>query len=286
MRLPCRGCSQRLTGNRPAVNLVRFHDQGRVGVLGRISKGSSKVAKKKRSQALFEVISKSTDKQSDGGLHVPGWMGSSDAQEAPSPGSPPAGPGVRQATMPQAHEPVVSTVGGRLRLSLTYTTCMVAFAVLLLLLAGAFALGRYLASTGGEVIVVSAGEAPEGPDETGGRRVVVAGTGAGTQPPAAVRLYYLVIQNMMDSSDEHRQQADRIVAFCDSRGVPAEVGMYQGDYVVVSRQGFESPDSDAAEEFAQQIEQLGREYLASGGRYNFMQRRRAGESLQPMFLRP
>ncbi|MCK4602612.1 MAG: hypothetical protein KAU28_09110, partial [Phycisphaerae bacterium] len=110
------------------------------------------MAKKKNSVALFEVISKARERHSQDGMAVPNWMGKGDQQEQEEV------PAVAEKTLPPKSsfisstyvEPMVSITGGRLRLTLNQTSCIVIAAGLIVLLASAFFLGRLSAGSGQE----------------------------------------------------------------------------------------------------------------------------------------
>ena len=120
------------------------------------------MAKKKNSMALFEVVAKEGKSRNQPDLSGPAWMRGQHVG-GPKPSQPPAAPTAPdyQATPAEAPEaapevrtqsfggrqisgvePMVSTDGGRLTVSLNYVSCTVAMLAILLLLIVAFMMGR------------------------------------------------------------------------------------------------------------------------------------------------
>ena len=106
------------------------------------------MARKKDTVALFEVLSKTKQREEQGTLEVPGWM---DKEAVPAseggienrPGLDIPAPTPRSApSSAPAAEGAVSTAGGRLHLSLNYISATVAIAAFVVLLVAAFMLGR------------------------------------------------------------------------------------------------------------------------------------------------
>ena len=255
------------------------------------------MAKKKDAAALFEVISKSRDRCAKDGLNVPPWMRThGESVELPAVEQ---GPAVEQQPVaelqpetpmvpaphatfeagPAESEPMVSTIGGRLRLSLNYVSCTVIFVALLVLLIGSFVLGRLSVGGSGAAHTAEIGKLPQ--QNTGKQ--------APPEPPAKdARIpgkYYLVIQNMQGLNDELKAEAYKIRDFCKAQDRPATINEWRGSYIVWSMAPFETSGGLDARQFALEMERLGRQYLAQGGKYNFMQRRSPGGLLEPMFIR-
>jgi hypothetical protein len=224
------------------------------------------VGKKKDSVALFEVISKSRQKRSEAGLNVPGWMG----RGVPGGEPPERAEGAGEVEMPgPLPEPVVSTAGGRLRLSLNYVTALVAVVGMVLLLVLAFWVGRWS-------VHASAANAT-GPDaQTAGLTGEQTPTPPGPATPGRVPgKHYLVIQGLQGMTQQKRDDAETIVKWLKKEGIAADIGRYRGDpeqYIVWSLNKFDSPSSAEAEGFVDTIEELGRRYKNGGGRYDFKQR--------------
>ncbi len=239
------------------------------------------MAKKKDSVALFEVLTRTRQNRKEAGLGVPSWMGSS--KPADQAGElQPISPAPEVGAIPA--DPMVSTADGRLKLSLNYVSCLVAALGLVVLLVLAFWLGhwtgRALGADGPQPPAV--GQRPQQP--------------SGQPPPGdqgptpAVRVsgkYYPVIQGTQGLTQQRYEDAEKIVQYLARNGLQADVRIWRGtprQYVVWSLSGFDSPQSDEALEFIARVEQLGRKYLAEGGRYGFSQRDRAGR-LKPWFIR-
>jgi len=241
--------------------------------------------KKKDSIALIEAIARAREKRGKAGMAVPGWMApgapeSAAAQEAAGPES--AAAQVAEHPAPAAHrpiqvppaarppaEPIVSTIPGRVRLSLSYVTCAVAAGGVVLLLAAAFLAGRL--------------SAPRGPAAPGDSPVTPAGVGttdtgdAGPADAEAARVegkHYLVIQGLQGSSEAHKAEAFRIARFCQDNGMPATVNsLRSGSIIVWSLTPFDSPTDAAARQFVARAEQLGEQYFRQHRTYDFKQGR-------------
>ena len=280
------------------------------------------MTKKKDSVALFEVITKDREKYPKGGVAVPGWMGGAPHKPGvhPEQGAP-QGPSVPQDQLapevpaalasepaappsrPETGEPMLSISGGRIRLSLNYTVSLVAAFALVVVLFGAVALGRLTAGAGrpaGEsggnlpgILDAGKGEgeqrkapAPKAPQA--GQKTVP----AKAQTPAApatriVGKYYLVIQTLRGGlTTELEKEAFKIRDFCVANGKPADVQEQNGNYIVWSLTPLDSPSAKdpKVQQYAQEIEELGRKYASQGGRYNLMQRRSAGGPLDPFVM--
>ncbi len=250
------------------------------------------MARKKNSGGLFEVISKTKETRSESGLSVPKWMGGSQAQaEAPPPPAeapsvlPPSikpkrpRPAPRPARAP-AHKPTVFTAGRRLHLSMNFVSCAVVLASLVVLLVGAFLLGRWTAGDGG-TIQASMGEPPL-------KRDVVPGDGKTTSTDSSTRVpgkHYLVIQNLMGNTETHKAEAFRIRDYCKEAGEHATVCSYDKDksFIVWSLKPMDSPTSEAAIKYAEAIEKLGNGYFQKYHTYDFRQRNRQGK-FDPMYI--
>jgi len=229
------------------------------------------VTKRKNSVALFEVIAKERQERREGRLNVPSWMGRPPAEGQQAVAAPKR-PTVEE---PAPGEPIVSTSGGRLRLSLNYVSCLVAAGVLLILLLLAFWLGR-----------ATVGDSQASPTQASVGDARAEGDAAARvpaqQPTREPGKHYLVIQGMQGTSDANRRDADKIVNYLRDHDVEADVQKYPGrpeQYIVWSFEGFDSPTSREALDYAKMIEVLGERYLREGGRYNFKQVR------EPWYLR-
>ena len=281
--------------------------------------------KKKNSMALFEVISKTRDKNPDSEVVVPGWVKPNQqdpqaqepqdtAPQEPEPQKPepqapvtapktPEAPQASEVTQdPEASEvtstpapaiqttstrtprrpierpetpepPIWSTDGGRLTLSLNYVSCMVASMGLLLLIVGAFVLGYMTASPGAT-------------DAQSKQTVVKRVAGK----------YYMIISKLADESNASRAEANRMAAFCNANGEPAEVKLLprvvnnkvvkgQGNLIVWSATPFDSPSGEDVSAHALSIQGvLGVKYAEKYGSNNkFIQPQKNGRLAPIMF---
>lgn len=264
------------------------------------------MGKKKDSMALFEVISKSRQRRTAADLNVPRWMaggeGAQDADEAQAePKTPGAAPTVGRSEPAPRERPSgvetryasVTAEPGRLHLSVTYVTAGFVAAALVILLLGAFWLGRATGGSDGAAVQAGTGAPPLRPEaaegvagSTNAPRPSAAGApAAGTEAPAAQRTpgkFYLVIQNLLGSGPEQERAAFEIQDFCRAHGEPATVNLYKGKVIVWSLTPFDSPNSTAALAYGRKIEKLGQQYQQQGGRYDFRQRRDG--QFDPLFL--
>ena len=230
------------------------------------------MGKKKDSVALFEVISKSRQKRSEAGLSVPQWMGR--GVPVGEPPEPTDGPRKVELSSPRP-APMVSTEGGRLRLSLNYVSALVGIVAVALLMVLAFWIGRWS-------VHAPAG----GATDTGADTANIAGQLQKQFTPATPSRvpgkYYLVIQGLQGMTQQKLQDAEDIVRWLKGYETAAEIrelAKYK-QYIVWSLQGFESSDSAEAMGFVETIELLGRRYKADkGGKYDF--KHRAGD---PWFI--
>lgn len=254
------------------------------------------MGKKKDSVALFEVISKNRQaRQPEQGLHVPGWMGPEDEQDAaPEPPGPQADAGVQaQAQSPEPPplpkagakpgqggvvsaaaarhrasvsrspyaasppEPTFGRVGDRIRLNMTGSMAVVTLVGLVGLLILAFLVGRWTASPGGE-------PADSGAAQAGVGDTPEPGDGGG-EPQAGIPKpipgkYYLVIQGGI----QRKADARRIRAWCNSHGHAAQAYPPRsgggGYYVVSMEKAFDTPSGPDQRALAREIERMGEEY--------------------------
>jgi hypothetical protein len=235
------------------------------------------VAKRKNTLALFEVISRSKEHRSQAGLDVPSWMGEERGEqqppERPSPPQPepPKQAGAKPAarTPEPTQEPMVSTSGGRLRVSLNYSGAIVLGVAVVLLLGAAFAIGRATAGGGGDTkpaVTAGAGDGA-GPGEA----EVGPGAGAAQRVPGK---HYLVIRDF-DPGSDLEQEAGRIAAFCTAQGEPAEVRTLTDRHTrepfiaVWSLKGFDEPNSQAAQNYRRRIQALGEQYYSQHETFRF-----------------
>jgi hypothetical protein len=314
------------------------------------------VAKKKNSMALFEVISKSRDKNPDSEVLVPDWVKGQKAPEA-QPAPPEAAPveetaPVEEAAPPETTEvepvetpspveppsevmetplidamtpepepqpepalqapetldtpeptaayqepppassvysaqaqaqtddldkttqtPIWNTDGARLTISLNYISCLVASIGILLLIIGAFALGRATAPS-----------------------ATIAGPTGPTTIKREVGKYYMVIQRFTGRGPEVQAEAERIVKFCAANGEPSQVQLtpryvngkvVKGQYntIVWSATPFDSRQSEEVSGHGLFIQnELGAKYAKKyGSRFRFIQPQRNGKIAPTMY---
>lgn len=248
------------------------------------------MARKKNSVALFEVISKTKDNRGRDDTRVPDWAGrqpqSADAATPEPQDTPPPQPDYQHAGEELASAPG-DAAPWRLTVTLNSVNCAVAAAVLIVLVGGAFWLGRATGSAG-PVRAAGVGAGGEKKATTSGN------TTKTTKPPAPKRVpgkYYLVIQQLPGKSSQDLADARGIEKFCNANNTPGEVWQTSKYYYVLGFRPFDSyPATLSAEanKYAQEIEKLGREYsrhaARSGGRlkrHDFRQRK--GGQLEPHF---
>lgn len=252
-------------------------------------------SKRKDAVALFEAISRTKPKLPEANMNVPGWMARQ--QQAPEPPKVPvpvaSGRSLSElqqrasqlAGLPRTREPIFSTAGGRMRVSLNYVSGGVAAGGFVLLLLVAFLLGRSSASPGKSVEQPPPGAPPLNPAVVRG---IEQGPSTGSPPARVKGKHYLIIQSMMGNTDRHKADAQKIVEFLHRNGEEAETRpTTSGSWVVLSFRPYDSPQSPEAIQFAQKIEELGKKYTsrAEGGQYDFRQRDRATGKLEPFYIK-
>lgn len=244
------------------------------------------MARRKKAAAPFEVVSQHSLRPP---VNVPGTSaagaGPADtaAEEQPQQAAPqqqpprrvqPAHPPVAgPQPAPREPEPVVSTTSGRLRLSLNYVSSLVVCGVLILLLVGAFVLGRATAPKAGPTAANNAAQTPT--------------PAPGQDKPRVAGEYYLVIEALPGQTAADKSRAEDIVKFCRERGEYATIETYQQKnqagqvirkfYVVWSKRGFDSPNTQAALQHASVVARMGEEYARkTGTRFQFQPNRPGG----------
>ncbi len=257
------------------------------------------MAKRKDSKALFEVIARNKDSRSEPGMAVPEWLlkrqqndfgqkgapaASGDeppapaVEDGPAPGMPPV-PSMEEIELADAtSEPILSSAGGRVRLSLNYVSFAAALLGAVVALGGTFYLGRVTGhgeTTTQEKAVLDAPLRPEAAD-------------ASAKPPAApTKKYYLVIERLTPGmTPAKKADAEAIVKYLDGKGKKAIVREANQNqfYVVLSLEPFSDRTSPEAVKFAEEIEELGKAYRPPPGRekYNFSQHKDG--RLDPSFI--
>ena len=179
--------------------------------------------------------------------------------------------------------PMLRIEGDRIRFSLNFVTAMVVLGGVGVLLVAAFVLGRV---TGGGANSPGADEAglPEAPPirvklapvETSDDPIR---TESGKRDP---NRYYIIIETLKENKDADKAEADRIIKFCKSRDIPADMVLIDLRLAVWCLLGFKSARSPAAIEHAKKVEELGREYFREYKTYKFLQRRNG--KFSPFFL--
>lgn len=136
---------------------------------------------------------------------------------------------------------------GKLTVSIGHLTAGLVIGAVILLVAGAFVLGRM---TAGPSQATSAG----------------ATDGANKAPERLTGKYYMVIEAMDGATPSEREKAEHIAWFLEQQGVEASVLRYryprQGPvrWVVLGYKGFPNPADRAARRFAERMAKLGEEY--------------------------
>jgi hypothetical protein len=175
---------------------------------------------------------------------------------------------------------MVSRGDGRIHLSVTTATGVIALVGLLALLTLAFLLGRWTKGTSAPVMEAGTGAPSKAPAE----KAPNTGGPAAVEPVAGK--FYLVIQRLGNAADD-RLLSTRMAKWCTEQGHPA--GPYydegRGFYFVASLKPFDAPRGQANLDYARQIEALGGKYLTEFGTYNFRQPRDARGRLDPVFRR-
>lgn len=280
--------------------------------------------KKKNSLALFEAISQSKAKRSNPNLNIPNWAAASEppptaaptatpavpaapeTPAAPAPAAPPvvppaapamtAPPPEKRVAFPTAAEPVVSTVGNRLKLNLSYRVSVAVAAGLVLVVVGAIALGKYWKQRPGEAVPAAVGDAG---GETK-KDLPVLGNEKKDAPPVVVKperlkgKYYLVIQAFTSNTPKDMQEARRIVEFCGETGEPADVAIFNNrrtgkPFVAVwsltPYDTNDASDTEKARKQAEVVESAGRKYFAKHQTYKFQQMRDAKGRIVPWLVK-
>ena len=270
------------------------------------------MSKKKDSRALFELISKNREKRLAAKLGVPEWMGKGQApalpgadeadREAPEPEIPPEQDPPHAPRPPAGRKPqrpaerVLVLENDRVKLSVSFLSAGVTGLGLLVLLLGAFWLGRYTAPAPADQPpeepdrnAKKDGDAAKKPDPSGGRKPPGPGpVTAGLQTGK----YYLVVETLVGSSPTDLDDARKIQEFCDRQGLPAKVMSYapraggKARYMVWSLRPFDLAEttSDPGSQHAAQVEKLGQEYGRTHGKYFFKQGRDDRDRIEGWFL--
>lgn len=242
------------------------------------------MAKRKDSEALFEIIAKTRNSQDSSAIAVPEWMSKKPAEQR----EPEGGPEPREEPKAAQAPPQAPLKGGRaaprrfqmpssllairdwrVTVSLNFVSCAVLGLALLTLLLSMLVIGWKW----GAASAPSPREAaPYRPDVLGKKDL----SRTTTKPPAPKRVdgkYYMLIQATDGITPDHLAEAQRIAAFCNEANLPADIGVIRElkQYIVWSLTGFDSADSQEAKEYAERIKALGQNYKAKYGTYEFRQ---------------
>lgn len=242
------------------------------------------MAKRKGSEALFEIIAKTKDSQDSSAITVPEWMSKKPAEQrepeaGPEPReepeaaqAPPQAPlkgGRAEPRRPEVPRPLLGIRDGQVIVSLNFFSCVVLGLALATLVVSMFVLGWKWGARSAAGTTVAA---PYRPDVLGKKDP----SRTTTKPPVPKRVdgkYYMLIQALGGTAAKHWAEAKMIVDFCNKADLPADIGRMRNpsQYVVWSLTGFDSPDSREAQRCAQRIEALGQRYKTEHGTYEFKQ---------------
>lgn len=198
----------------------------------------------------------------------------------------PAGPEAWPSTAPWRAQPPDEQVLLRLRI----VPAMLLLGCVGVLLVAAFVIGRVTAPP---AAVPSGGEASDGN--------ALAGTGTPPpplnlspahkpDPPVATTSgqrdpgrYYLIIESLKGKSQDDFREAERILDFCRSRDIPADMVLMGDRLAIWSLLGFRSDTSPEALRHARQVEDIGKEYFKEHRTYKFLQRKSENGPFNPYF---
>ena len=253
------------------------------------------MAKRKDAIALFEVMRTGSKKAESAAEAVDRMNDPARAQVAPQapaqqaappvdvpPAATPVPPAAAPVRVPRvggarpmrhwlsSGEPIYRADGEGFAIRLSQAGWVVAAAVLVIVLACAFAGGRWSvrppqqqgqADSGTELV------SPAGAPDLGPMPL---------PPPLSAdkaENWYLVIQDMQGKDPKLEKDAKALVEFLKSAGYPAKAYQFKGGsmhYFVRSEKGFASQSDPQALKYAEEIEALPKKYTIPGG-YNFAQ---------------
>ena len=184
-------------------------------------------------------------------------------------------------------EPMLRVVGDRIYVSVNFVTAGVVGLVLLMLLLGAFVLGKKTAPSEAPTAPNQAGPVsqaqPEAPPAT--EPVAIADGPVEAKPGQRLASrYYLVIETLRGDKANDYDEAEKIIDFCSQRGLPAELVNIKGRFAVWCLLGYRSDRSSAALAHARKVERVGEEFFAKHKTYRFMQRQKKTGPLRPFFI--
>lgn len=141
---------------------------------------------------------------------------------------------------------------------------------------------------------------PEGPSQQDGS---ANGAEASTQPPMLginpvrppdralaarsgqrdPKRYYLIVESLKGKSQSDYAEAERIVAFCQERSLPADIVLMGDRLAIWGLLGFRRDDSPEALAHARRVEKVGQEYFDTYKTYKFLQRKKEDGPFRPFF---
>jgi hypothetical protein len=254
------------------------------------------VAKKKNSPALYEMMSRSKEKQAKGGLVPPSWLTANAAGQRPASAAvvdrlPETQP--PQQVAAEGAKPSTGMLGSRAagqtawRLPVPPKALVVGVAAVLVVALAVWGVAKVVAGK------------PSAASPAGGAGTGIVGAGAYAGPgdvAPADRVkgkYYLVIERLKGVSEKDWAEAKTIQTFLGERkyqGRPIvatieKAGRNQDFYAIWTvSPGFDDPGSADAKAFALEVERLGREYSSKYGTYRFQQRARPTAELSPSYV--
>ncbi len=224
------------------------------------------MAKKKHHVAPFEIVAglgknppqqEAADEESSACPEVPAQPEQKPRRHVGSGSS-----GTPMASTYHSASPVTERAEpGKVTVSIGHLSAGLVIGAVILLVAGAFVLGRMTA----------------GPSEATSAGVT---DGANKAPKRLTGKYYMVIEAMDGATAPEREKAEHIAWFLEQQGVEASVLRYrypeQGPvrWVVLGYEGFPNPADPSARQFAERMAKLGKEYSKGySGNFDFSPRK-------------
>lgn len=226
------------------------------------------MSKRKDAPAFFEVMGRKA--KAEASQAVPGWINKpvQPTQGAPATaGEPPSVPPapVAPAMDTGAAELPLGREGNLFRVTMPLGGWAIAAGVMVLLLVGTFVLGRVTAHPAGPDVKAPQDLAADGSDK---------GNNGGTVTPGSSqkKKYCMVIQKMFGKTEEQKQEGLKIVEFLTAPPNNIKCGLFDdGDeYIVWSTEPFDDfSKGSKGWDYAKKVEDLGKQYKHSGGKYDF-----------------
>ncbi len=266
------------------------------------------MAKTKRGPSLFEILRKDGPPSQDARLDVPGWWSrGEDRGRQRTSSAPPPSEGVRPTGESDGKAPLVAVDGPRLVLSFTSLTASMGVLLLIVVITGAFFIGRHRGLVLGRAEGFASGKAAIGeevlddiekarrskpkeeifagmsssPVQANNPQSLAAVPAGRKGAPAAepedgpkwVRGHtYIVVQEFLETDLEEARKARE---FLEEHGVATSIVQYRGrskyKYRLVTQKGFNCDDpvqKQLCDEYHQQIRKLGELFVKAGGRYD------------------